>query len=69
MNLITHNIGHYRVTDYGRNNQFQLFNRRDDRVYDITQRQYESIRDHMSIAACEFVEAARKQVERQSMAV
>lgn len=56
MNLNIQNIGHYRVTDYGRNNMFQLFNRITERVYDITQKEYESIRAHMSLAACEFVE-------------
>lgn len=61
MNLIIHNIGHYRVTDNGRKG-YQLFNRNDGGVYNITEKQYRSIREHMSIDACKFVEGVRQQV-------
>lgn len=55
MNINIINIGHYRITDYGRN-AYQLFNRKLDKVYDIRKDQFDAIKGDMSIAACKFVE-------------
>lgn len=50
------NIGHFRVTDYERRGMYTLFNTTSGDVYDISRKEYEDIREHMSIEACKFVE-------------
>lgn len=55
MNLNIINIGHYRITDYGRG-RYQMFNRRSDEVKDLSTYQFKRIVDDKSVAICEFVE-------------
>ena len=53
MNINTYNYGHYRVTDYGRDSQYQLFNRKTDVVWNITRGEFVTIiQAEDKVAAC-----------------
>jgi hypothetical protein len=59
MNINTYNYGHYRLTDYGRNDQYQLFNRENDYVTNITKGEFQAIRQaEDKLSACKAVETA-----------
>jgi hypothetical protein len=55
LNIDIVNIGHYRVTSHG-GRAYDMFNRESDVVYSLTAEQYKHIKEHMSVAACMFVE-------------
>jgi hypothetical protein len=55
MNLDIQNIGHYRVTSHG-GRAFVLFNREDDLVYNIGEKDYRFIMDLKTVSRCETVE-------------
>lgn len=59
MNLIITNYGHYRVTDHGKG-QFVLFNRQDDLVLNISEENYNYIRnaenEEDGVTTCQEVE-------------
>ena len=55
MNIDIHNIGYYRVTSHG-GRSYQLFNRRDDLVYDISAEDYAFIMILKTVSRCETIE-------------
>lgn len=68
MNINTYNYGHYRVTDYGRNSQYQLFNRKTDVVLNITREEFVTIvQAEDKLAACIAVEAIHSKTKEYEL--
>lgn len=59
MNLDILNIGDYRVTSHG-GRSFDLFNRKSDKVFNISKSDYQYIKEDQSVGRCFDVERWNK---------